>query len=129
MAAPEDFNTEPVAIKSSPLAPLPMEDVVTADQWRTLMAIADTVIPTVIEKSKEKTAFKELAIEPRDYSIAVATIDKHALRAEHKDLTIEYLNERPSQNPVFREAVRRFLALSTPKDLLKLMQLGLNLLQ
>jgi molybdopterin-guanine dinucleotide biosynthesis protein A len=129
MAVPEQFDMEPVTIKSSPVAPIPGEDPLTKDQWRTLMAIADTVVPTVVEKSKGKTAFKALAVDSVDYSRALTTIEKHASHSQRRDIASEYLKERPSQLPAFREAVHRFLALNTPHDLLKLMQTGLNLLQ
>jgi hypothetical protein len=129
MAAAETFNVEPVTIKASPRAPKPEEDPLTQDQWRTLLAIADTVVPAIVEQSKGTVSFKAIAVEPTEYARAVTAIEKHALRQQRTDFAIDYLKERPSQLPAFKEAVWRFLALNTPQDQLKAMRMGLNLLQ
>ncbi|KIW04861.1 uncharacterized protein PV09_04043 [Verruconis gallopava] len=115
----------PVMIKDSPLAPVPAEDPLTKDQWRTLLAIADAVVPTVVEKRKGKESFSAVALESKEYAAVVAELEQHTQDA---DLAVKYLKERPSQNPVFKESLWRLFGENTPKDLVKLMALVLNLL-
>lgn len=129
MASPSQFTIAPVAVKASPLPPVPDEDPLTKDQWRTLMAFSDTVIPTVLEKGRGASAFKENSVSVEQYGNAIATIQEHALRSKNKFLAVEYLEERPSQIPAFRANVHRFIGLYMPKDLVKLMQFGLNMLK
>lgn len=93
------------------------------------MAFSDTVIPTVLEKGRGASAFKENSVSVEQYGNAIATIQEHALRSKNKFLAVEYLEERPSQIPAFRANVHRFIGLYMPKDLVKLMQFGLNMLK
>lgn len=136
MTAPvESLHAEPIShiIKDSPLGDLPKDDPLTKDQWRTLLAIADTVVPAIIESTKPTTPFKAIAVEPKKYASVVATIDRYAAESEHvnktENLTQEYLSERPSKIPQFRDALYRFLALNTPPDQVKLIGIILNLLK
>jgi hypothetical protein len=134
MTAPvESLPSEPITIKPSPLAELPKDDPLTKDQWRTLLAIADTIVPPIIESTKDSVPFKAIAVEPSKYADVVKTIDGYAAASEHidktEDLTKQYLAERPSKVPGFKEAIWRFLALNTPPDQLKLITIILNMLQ
>ena len=134
-AAVESLPSEPIShiIKDSPLGDLPKDDPLTKDQWRTLLAIADTVVPAIIESTKPSTPFKAIAVESKRYAGIVATIDKYARESEHvnktENLTQEYLAERPSKIPGFRDALYRFLALNTPPDQVRMIGIILNLLK
>jgi hypothetical protein len=118
-----------VSVKASPIAPLSKEDPLTKNQWRILMAFADTVIPSIIQETRGKVAFKERAIPAGEYATVLTDIETHALRGEHNGLAEDYLAERPSQLPEFRANMHRFLGLYTPKDLRQLLAMGLDLLE
>lgn len=129
----ESLPSEPVIIKDSPLGSLPDPSPLSSSQWRTLLALADTIVPAVVESTKPSTPFKALALEPPRYRQVTATIDKYALESQHTDktddLTLQYLAERPSKLPRFKEAIWRFLAFSmAPQDLRKVTMI-LNLLE
>jgi hypothetical protein len=128
----ESLRSEPIIIKDSPLRGLP-ESPLSDSQWRTLLAIADTIVPAIVESTKPSTPFKSLALESSRYRQVTATIDKYALESQHidktDDLTLQYLAERPSKIPRFKEAIWRFLALSTPPQDLRMITIILNLLK
>jgi hypothetical protein len=124
---------EPISIKSSPLPSLSKEDPLTKDQWRTLLAIADTIVPAIVENKKDTPAFKAKAVEAVQYASIVSGLEKQAAESQHidktEDVVKQYLAERPSKLPGFKEAIWRFLTTSVPPDQLKIMQIALNLLQ
>ncbi|KAE9966417.1 hypothetical protein EG328_008933 [Venturia inaequalis] len=124
----EEMVEMAVPRKASPQAPLPAIDPLTKSQWRTLMAFADTVIPSVVQEKRGKTAFKEAALPSGQYAAALSSIEHHVLRDEHKSIAQAYLAERPSQLPEFRANVHRFIGLYTPKALAQLLAMGLDLL-
>lgn len=128
MVHPEDMPTAQVTVKAAPVAPIP-DDPLTKEQWRTLMAVADTVIPTVTEKSVNGASHNEFAVASETYRDAVADVNTHALRSTNKQLTAQYLGERPSELPGFRENMQRHLMLFTPQQMRQLMQFVLNMLK
>lgn len=125
--------SEPVSIKGSPLPALSTEDPLSKDQWRTILSIADTIVPAIVESTKSSTPFKVKAVEASQYASTVAFLEKKAIESEHVDKTQDivknYLAERPSKVPGFKETLWRLLSTSVPVDQLKLMQIVLNLLQ
>lgn len=125
----EEMVETAVPRKASPQAPLPEIDPLTKSQWRTLMAFADTVIPSIVLEKRGKTPFKETALPSGQYAAALSNIEHHVLRDEHKAIAETYLAERPSQLPEFRANVHRFIGLYTPKALAQLLSVGLDLLE
>lgn len=125
----EDMVETVIPRKASPQAPLPEIDPLTKSQWRTLMAFADTVIPSIVQEKRGKTAFKETALPAGQYAAALSNIEHHVLHDQHKGIAETYLAERPSQIPEFRANVHRFIGLYTPKALAQLLAVGLDLLE
>ncbi|KAF2993865.1 hypothetical protein E8E13_001105 [Curvularia kusanoi] len=115
--------TEPVSPKATPLPPVPKEDPLTTDQWKTLLAITDACIPAIKPVSTANTAI-EIAAPDTEYSTALSTIS--ALTPESDpDATAaatEYLSDYASSNPAFKAELTRIIALYMPasvrKDLL-----------
>jgi hypothetical protein len=124
-----ELRTEPVDVKASPLPPAPAEDPLTKDQWRTLLAFADSIIPSVVPHSSGQTSSDVRAIPAGEYASATVSIENHALGGGHTGLAKAYLDERPSQLPAFKENVYRFLGLHTPHELRKLLAFGLDTLK
>lgn len=93
------------------------------------MAFADTVIPSIVQEQRGKTAFKETVLSPGQYAATLSSIEHHVLHDKHNGVAEAYLSERPSQLPEFRANVHRFIGLYTPKALAQLLAIGLDLLE
>lgn len=121
--------TEPVSPKATPLPPLPKEDPLTPDQWKTLLAITDACIPCIKPASTANLA-TDLAPTDTDYSTALSTIS--ALTPESDpDATAAataYLDDNASSNPAFQQELQRIFALYMPASVRKDLLLVLNIL-
>ncbi|KAF2104595.1 long-chain fatty alcohol dehydrogenase [Rhizodiscina lignyota] len=125
MPEPSTNVVEPVA---SPAPPKPEADPLTSSQWRSLLAFADAVIPDLAPKSTAN-AETSLPIPENEYSTALSTIQQYALRGSHEDLAKQYLAERPSNLPDFKETTWRQLALYVPEDPRKQLTTILSILE
>lgn len=89
--------------------PTPREgEVLTESQWVTLMAIADTIIPS-IHASTDQTP-NQLGIQTSEYTTSTDIIKKGIPRQQSADIARQYLDECPSSIPAFKEHVQRLLA-------------------
>ena len=95
----------------SPLeAPLPLPrkgEALTDSQWITLMAIADTFIPSIGVSSKDSP--RTLGLSKSDYTSAEETVRSRLPPTEDANLATRYLSENPSSVPGFRELLGRFM--------------------
>lgn len=103
------LTTAPVSPKATPLAPIPDEDPLTSAQWKTLLAIADAVIPAIKPMAIANTK-SEVPVPDTEYASAIAKIKKLSPDVEADALAKTYLQESASSNPAFREALHRMLA-------------------
>lgn len=121
--------TQPVSPKATPLPPLPPEDPLTQAQWKTLLAIADAVIPS-IKPMSTANAKSELPVTDKDYSTAVSKLK--ALVPENDpnaDIAVkDYLDDHASKNPAFRVELQRVFALYMCENLRKELVMVLNVL-
>ena len=122
--------TEPVSPKATPLPPLPAEDPLTPAQWKTLLAIADTVIPAVKPTSTANRR-TEVAVADNEYSTAVSALrgltpgnDPDADTAAK-----EYLADNASSNPLFRLELQRIFAMYMPQTTKKQLTTVLSILE
>ncbi|KAI9892732.1 MAG: hypothetical protein M1814_001152 [Vezdaea aestivalis] len=103
--------TSVIAQVLAPLAsprPPPPEDALTASQWKTLMAVADTVIPCIQPTSKGNPD-SDLLIPDDEYEKTVAGL--HTIsRPVKSDVVDNFLREKPSDRPEFREFINIFIA-------------------
>jgi hypothetical protein len=122
--------TAPVSPKASPLPPLPSEDPLTPAQWKTLLAIADAVIPTIKPVSTAQ-AITEVAVTDNEYSTAVSTLV--ALVPEDDPVAEvaakEYLEDRASANPAFRIELQRIFSMYMPQSTKNELTMVLNILK
>ncbi|KAF2430965.1 long-chain fatty alcohol dehydrogenase [Tothia fuscella] len=127
MTEPE-LRTSPVAIKASPVPPLPTEDPLTKDQWRTLLAFADTVIPCIVSADSGHVSPSVRTLPNEQYASTIVKIENFALEGGQTGLAKAYLEERPSQLPQFVDQLYRFIGLYTPHELRKMLAFGLDTL-
>ncbi|KAF2266489.1 long-chain fatty alcohol dehydrogenase [Lojkania enalia] len=102
-----------VSPKASPLLPVPGPDPLSPAQWKTILAIADTIIPAIHPFAVAKTQ-TEIPVKSGEYSAAVSTVKGLAPDSDEQ-LAKRYLAENASSNPAFQESVRRMLVLYMPQ--------------
>ncbi len=93
---------------ASPLPPPPEGEVLTQSQWTTLMAIADTIIPS-LEVSSASSSTTHFRIEASEYTVAVEKLKEAIPGDAEADLPRLYLNENASSVPGYKELVHRTL--------------------
>lgn len=121
------LSAQPVSPKASTLPPIPSTDPFTASQWKTLLVIADTIIPA-IKPQAVANAETELSTAENEYSIAIATLKSRSPDGDEA-LVASYLQESASSYPEFREALRRLFGLHMPSDAIKQLGFVLNMLE
>lgn len=124
MATP---STGTVTVKESPLPP-PTGDPLSPEQWVTLLAFADAVVPS-IAPSVTATPATQLAVDANDYATALAQVQQLAGPDVEPNLSAEYLAETPSACPGFRENIHRLMAQYIPADTRKQLLMVLNVLK
>ncbi|KAF1981509.1 long chain fatty alcohol oxidase [Aulographum hederae CBS 113979] len=117
-------------VKPSPtqLPPVPLNDPFTPAQWKTFLALADTLIPSITPRSTASS--KQLGVADAEYSTVLTTIEHVALQGQQNEegLAKRYLAEVPSSYPAFQAGLLRFAGFYMPQDLTKQLALLLNLL-
>ncbi|KAI9817511.1 MAG: hypothetical protein M1827_001121 [Pycnora praestabilis] len=95
-----------IAPLANSLPPLPEGEVFSHSQWTTLLAIADTVIPSV-QPSSLPALTSHLSISSSEYE-GVVTVLKAAIPQSHDaNICDRYLEECPSSIPAFRASLQR----------------------
>lgn len=124
------LSTEPVSPKSSPLPPLPAENPLTPAQWKTLLAIADAVIPA-IKPVSTANAGTEIAVDDNEYSKAVSVLRGLTPEDDPDADTAakEYLANNASSSPAFQLELHRVLAMYMPQDVKRQLTTVLNVLE
>ncbi|KAK0610059.1 hypothetical protein B0T17DRAFT_611027 [Bombardia bombarda] len=124
----ERMSTSPVATRplsvGLPWVP-PSGELLTKSQWRTVIAILNTVVPPVCREdtsakaSTNRASLAAFHLPAVEYDKMVHKIEQHvaaspdkaALRShEQKALLEAYLAERPSDNPLFTELLTRIVS-------------------
>ncbi|KAF1914723.1 hypothetical protein BDU57DRAFT_531159 [Ampelomyces quisqualis] len=122
--------SEPVSPKATPLPPLPVKDPLTPPQWKTLLAIADTVVPA-IKPVSTANASSDVAIADNDYATAIAAL--RALTPEEDPDTDtaakQYLAENASSNPAFKSDLQRLFSMYMPQSTKNKLLMVLNILK
>ncbi|KAI5293390.1 hypothetical protein KEM52_005585 [Ascosphaera acerosa] len=117
-----------VTILESPVRSIELEqDVLTPAQWRTLLAIGDTVIPP-IHPARSARHGQHYVVDDKEYDGAVEEILAGDERSSQRQVAERYLSESASSIPALVEAMRRQLILYTPQENLKQLSLVLTAL-
>jgi len=127
MAEASSLPSAPVPPKATPLPPLSKDEPLTKDQWRTILALADAMVPCV--KPAGAAGPKDLEVPASVYVTSLANIEEFALASDEVGLAKAYLSERPSEVPEFVESLHRLLSFNIPSDMKQQMTMGLNLLK
>ena len=90
------------------LPPIKDDQVLSDAQWATLMAIADTIIPSLQVSSE--ASLQHLNVPSSEYNASTEIIKKNIPRGQRADLAKFYLNERPSSIPEFKDQLSRLLS-------------------
>lgn len=101
---------------ATPLPDAPEGDVFTKEQWTTLMAIFDTVIPSIRSKSTKANRLSQLQISDQEYNKTVANIQKTVYNAPDVDTLDNYFDEKASDYPEYQEWLKRTFALYIRED-------------
>jgi hypothetical protein len=94
---------------ASPLPPLGEGEVLSPQQWTTLMSIGDALIASIDSPTSDMPAPNRLSISSAEYSAAVQQLEAGLPQHDDKDLVQTYLGESVSQNPRARELLHRTL--------------------
>jgi hypothetical protein len=128
MASQDTLSLSKYTPKPSPVADLPTTDPLTQDQWRTILAFADTVVPCIRPIGSARKGI-DLALPENDYAATLSKVEQYASFSGNPDLATQYLSERPSESQAFKDNLYRLLALYCPDDLRQQLTLGLTLLK
>ena len=101
---------------ASPLPDAPAGEAFTPNQWATLMAIMDTVIPSVRKGAASSNKISQHTISDVEYNKTVAHLKKTAVEVPGGEALNEYLEEKPSDNPRFQALLKRSLVEYTRED-------------
>ncbi|KAH8815658.1 hypothetical protein F5884DRAFT_187284 [Xylogone sp. PMI_703] len=103
------------------LIPDPPEgEYFTPIQWTTLLAIMDTVIPSIRKESTALASGKDdtahVTISDSEYQKAVDNVKKRVVDAPDNDIIEAYLADKPSTNPKFLDLLKRTLQVYIRED-------------
>jgi hypothetical protein len=102
-------NPDKLAPLATPVPPNPTDDLYTEAQWTTLMAIMDTVIPSIRRESEGENSISQLCIADVEYQKAADHIREKVTNAPSSAALDEYFQEKPSDLPEFLETIKRML--------------------
>jgi hypothetical protein len=79
------------------------------------LALADTMVPSIAPEGKADVRTQR-AVSDSEYAAAVQSLKDQALDGRQEIKAEQYLAERPSENPAYRDAMWRLLSLAVPED-------------
>jgi hypothetical protein len=102
-------EAEALAPLATPPPDGPAELPFSALQWTTLLAIMDTVIPS-IRRETTTNKVNQLTISDIEYNQTVHHLKKTLVNSPTSESLDEYLDEKPSDNPRFLALLQRTLS-------------------
>lgn len=112
-----------------PLPDVPPGEAFTADQWTTLLAIMDTIVPSVQRGAASGSSTTQLTISHAEYNETVEGLKKGVVGTVEDKTLDEYLSEKPSENPRFRALLKRSMLVFSREDIRKTLALVLSALK
>jgi len=103
-------EVEALAPLATPLPDGPSELPFSGLQWTTLLAIMDTVIPSIRRETTTSNQINQLTISDVEYNQTVQQLKKTLVNAPTSEALDEYLDEKPSDNPRFQALLQRTLS-------------------
>ncbi|EYE98796.1 putative long chain fatty alcohol oxidase [Aspergillus ruber CBS 135680] len=93
----------------APVPPVPTAEIFSKPQWQTLLALADTVIPSIKAREGPHSS-NDKVVSSSEVNKAVAALAASIPGPDANQVAVRYLEERPSANPDFRNAIQRLFA-------------------
>lgn len=116
-----------IAPLESPLPAPPEGEILTDSQWKTLMAIADTVLPSLVGSSQASQ--ETLSIDSAEYEKTVDSLEAQIPKTGKADLVRAYLEECPSKLPGFKQSLHRVIGEYLREDARKGLRVLLSVLE
>lgn len=91
-----------------PLPPGPDASFFSEAQWKTLFALADTIIPSIRTPATARSSADKV-ISTAEWDEAVTKLSSLITGPDADKLAIAYLEEDASANPIFRACVHRVI--------------------
>ncbi|KAE8355990.1 hypothetical protein BDV28DRAFT_11962 [Aspergillus coremiiformis] len=92
-----------------PVPPVPTKQIFSELQWTTLLAIADTVIPSIRGPSAPKSSTAKV-IPQSQFDAIRSSLTAKIPHPDAASLATQYLEENASSNPRFRPALQQLLS-------------------
>ncbi|OBT91780.1 hypothetical protein VE01_09366 [Pseudogymnoascus verrucosus] len=122
---PKAGSHAPIAVA---LPDPPASEAFTEGQWTSLLAIMDTVVPSVRRDAVATDKINQHAISDVEYAKAAEHLQGNVSQASGTAALDAYLEERPSDNPQFCELLMRTLVVFTSETARKRLSLVLSAL-
>jgi hypothetical protein len=103
-------EVEALAPLATPLPDGPSELPFSGLQWTTLLAIMDTVIPSIRRETTTSSQLNQLTISEVEYNHTVHQLKKTLVDPPTSEALDEYLDEKPSDSPRFQALLQRTLS-------------------
>ncbi len=109
-------QVDALAPLATPLPDGPTELPFSELQWATLLAIIDTVIPSIRRETTTNNKISHLPISDVEYNKAVHRLKETLVNPPDSETLDEYLDEKPSDNPRFQALLQRTLSVYVRED-------------
>jgi hypothetical protein len=103
-------EVEALAPLATPVPDGPTELPFSELQWSTLLAIMDTVIPSIRRETTTNDKINQLTISDVEYNKTVKHLKKTMANSPDSESLDEYLDEKPSDNQRFQAMLQRTLS-------------------
>lgn len=112
---------------AAPLPPLPQGEVLSSSQWTTLLAVADTLIPSI--RTSTDNDHSRLFLEESEYAAAVQKLQTVVPNEAGREAISQYLQESAGSTPGFRDSLQRIFGSHLREDALKGIRVLLSALE
>lgn len=110
-----------------PTPPVPDAQVFTELQWKTLLSLADTVIPSIRTEATARPSDK--VVTASQLNAAISTLASSIPGPDSVQTATKYLEENASSNPQFRLTIQRLFSVYVPEEGKKGLSFILNALK
>lgn len=107
---------EALAPLATALPDPPADNPFAETHWKTLLAIMDTVVPSVRREGQATDKSSQLVISDEEYHTKVEHLKKAVTNSPSTEALDVYLGERPSEIPRFQELMKRLFTFYVRED-------------
>ena len=110
-----------------PIPAVPDTELFSELQWKTLLSLADTVIPSI--RTKETARPSDKVVSSSELNGAISKLASRINGPDSVQAATKYMEENASSNPQFRVAIQRLFTSYVPTEGKNGLSLILNLLK